>query len=251
MLLEEVPLDAAERIRRIALLTQERRILRGLAGAEPPPITVAVSRAPRVDGTRVESDASDRTVWLYGNDQGGDNYLVANLVHEWGHGVMRAAGMPSLGELRYVEDGLVDLLAHLTEQQIRRVRATNTTVGRARDLAPHSERTVDLFALGEEHHTTNIGEFVEKLCAADASFGYAVALGFWLEWMGDDPARVTALIQTIREQRPRSAKDVERMIAKLGPVGLNPRAVSVTRARAAINAAARDVRDVRDDRRNR
>lgn len=221
------PSDAAHLER---LLREARAFLVEVSGVEPPPIAIGMmsDTAPE---RYARGDRDQRTVWLAGAARSREDGFIGFIVHEWTHGLLKQLGFPRDSALRYIEDGLAELLGHLAEQRLLGRALTPVWESRAKELeAGQGDDRVDLFALATKYdHSGLPAEFLTSQCRPGVSRGYALGMAYWL---GRTHGRVDAAreqITMLKADMPHDAAGAASLLSQTGPT---PRNFTLAQARA-------------------
>ncbi|MEM6994452.1 MAG: hypothetical protein AAF721_28310 [Myxococcota bacterium] len=165
-------------------LARVRAAFRTVTGWTPPPLAVLLV-GEASERLAPEVDADGRTVWLLATRDIGDRHRsTAFIAHEWTHAALHAhapasgAGQP---EVRWLEDGLCELVAYEVERELYPDLQPTTLQSRAAELAapnPEIPDRVDLLGFGL---TADRGLFAVLVAQCDGGrvYGYAYAFAFW------------------------------------------------------------------------
>jgi hypothetical protein len=219
------------------LLAEGRVLLESLTGVSPPPLAIALARDDTPERFTTP-DRDHRIVWLVRASQSREESLIGFIAHEWTHGLLDQIEFPDDAQLRYVEDGLAELVGLMTERRLLRRALTPVLQSRRAELARMTDTDpVDLYALAAEYHASSEGKSLEGFLASIArpgvTQGYALGLAYWVHRTGAHAEAVRAQFDAWRRAMP---SDAAAMDAALRATGTSARAFTVAQARAWLSA---------------
>lgn len=204
-----VATESVEKVGRI--LAQARSIFLDLTGAPPPAIGVALSKAQHLASTGMQ-DPAGATIWPVSESELADDHAMLTVVHEWTHAVMATVLTGARDERsRYLEDGLCEVVSHLTYERFRSTRGSSVAAGRADELVASEKRSsFDLAKLSMQYGPANGLTLFDQLASAcddpQVVIGYGLGMAFWLQQMDRDPAILQRLFQRLRQTKQPGAQ---------------------------------------------
>jgi len=187
-------------------LVSLRVVLRDITGVEPPPIGVGLV----LSEGRVRFAPDDKRTVVTVRVDAEDGLTTGPFVHAWTHAIVRSVVEYPVDQARFLEEGLVDVIAYKAREKLRHVTGTlafeahRRVIARRREEAPTKANVgIDLTKLGGTLDATggpNLATALFEQCKKDEALGSALGFAIAFERGGREPAWIPRTLASLHEK---------------------------------------------------